>query len=104
MGMLRKMQGLHAPLRLHMEKMAVKDVGHLPCLYRHNAMLDALTGETIYFFLNCLFRFLINLFLLHYFDKGNDMRMQFEDFLNFPKDAEMVSHPHLAIERQMGMM
>ena len=47
MGMLRKMQGLHAPLRLHMEKQAVKDVGHLPCLYRHNAMLDALTGQNI---------------------------------------------------------
>ena len=51
MGMLRKMQGLHAPLRLHMEKMAVKDAGHLPCLYRHNAMLDALTGMTFILFL-----------------------------------------------------
>ena len=43
--MLKKMQGMHAPLRLHMEKMAVKDVGHLPCLHRHNALLDALTGN-----------------------------------------------------------
>ena len=32
------------------------------------------------------------------------MRMQFEDFLNSPKDAEMVSHPHLSIERHMGLM
>ena len=58
MGMLRKMQGLHAPLRLHMEKMAVKDVGHLPCLYRHNAMLDALTGKTfvLFFILNLRFQ------------------------------------------------
>jgi proteasome maturation protein len=45
MRMLRTMQGLHAPIRLHMEKLAVKDIGHLPCLHRHNAMLDALTGN-----------------------------------------------------------
>lgn len=41
------MQGLHAPIRLHMEKLAVKDIGHLPCLHRHNAMLDALTGKLV---------------------------------------------------------
>lgn len=46
MKTLRMMQGLHAPLRLHMEKLAVKDIGHLPCLYRHNALSDALTGIT----------------------------------------------------------
>lgn len=45
MHILQKMQGIHAPLRLHMEKQAVKDVGHLPCLYRHNALSDALTGN-----------------------------------------------------------
>lgn len=45
MAMLRNIQGLHAPLRLHMEKLAVKNIGHLPCLQRHNALLDALTGN-----------------------------------------------------------
>merc|ERR1711980_38186 len=64
LGMLKKLQGIHAPLRLHMEKMAVKDIGHLPCLHRHNALLDALTG--------------------------NDMTMEFEDFLNCPQDAEVM--------------
>ena len=45
MKMLRNLQGLHAPLRLVMERKAVQNVGHLPCLHRHNVMLDALTGE-----------------------------------------------------------
>ena len=31
-----------------MEKMAVKDIGHLPCLHRHNALLDALTGNILH--------------------------------------------------------
>lgn len=48
MNILQKMQGMHAPLRLHMERQAVKDVGHLPCLYRHNALMDALTGKFMF--------------------------------------------------------
>jgi proteasome maturation protein len=43
--MLTKTQGLHAPLRMAMEKKALQNVGHLPCLNRHNALLDALTGN-----------------------------------------------------------
>ena len=42
--MLTKMQGIHAPMRLIMERKAVRNIGHLPCLHRHNALLDALTG------------------------------------------------------------
>ena len=32
------------------------------------------------------------------------MRMQFEDFLNTPREAEFASNPHLTIERHLGMM
>ena len=59
--MLRKTQGLHAPLRLVMEKNALKEVGHMPFLHRHNALMDALTG-----LLSCFIFFLFhvgNLFL-----------------------------------------
>nr|CAG4646719.1 EOG090X0J8E [Macrothrix elegans] len=78
MKMLRNMQGLHAPLRLHMEKAAVKDIGHLPCLFRHNALQDALTGR--------------------------DTTFEFEDFLNTPQDMEAMGHPHLMIERHLNML
>nr|CAH0111565.1 unnamed protein product [Daphnia galeata] len=78
MRMLRTMQGLHAPIRLHMEKLAVKDIGHLPCLHRHNAMLDALTGK--------------------------DTTIEFEDFLNNQQDSEIMGQPSIMIERQLGMM
>ncbi|KAK4016458.1 proteasome maturation protein isoform X2 [Daphnia magna] len=78
MRMLRTMQGLHAPIRLHMEKLAVKDIGHLPCLHRHNAMLDALTGK--------------------------DTTIEFEDFLNNQIDSEIMGQPHVMIERQLGML
>lgn len=47
MKMLRMTQGLHAPIRLQMEKLAIKDIGHLPFLHRHNALLDALTGKDL---------------------------------------------------------
>nr|CAG4643634.1 EOG090X0J8E [Ilyocryptus agilis] len=76
--MLMKLQGLHMPLRLHMEKVAVKDIGHLPCLHRHNALLDALTGR--------------------------DSTIDFEDFLNDPRDTEAKGQPHLVIEKHLGML
>nr|CAG4647563.1 EOG090X0J8E [Megafenestra aurita]SVE92775.1 EOG090X0J8E [Megafenestra aurita] len=78
MRMLRTMQGLHAPIRLHMEKLGVKDIGHLPCLHRHNALLDALTGK--------------------------DTTLDFEDFLNNPQDSEIMGQPHVMIERHLGML
>ncbi|XP_057366678.1 proteasome maturation protein-like isoform X1 [Daphnia carinata] len=78
MRMLRTMQGMHAPIRLHMEKLAVKDIGHLPCLHRHNALLDALTGK--------------------------DTTIEFEDFLNVQTDSEIMGQPHMMIERQLGIL
>nr|CAG4650639.1 EOG090X0J8E [Sida crystallina] len=78
MNMLTRIQGLHAPLRLAMEKKAVQNTGHLPCLFRHNAMLDALTGR--------------------------DMDLEFEDFLNTPLDAEKMGTPHMVIEKHFGIL
>jgi len=75
--MLTKMQGIHAPMRLIMERKAVRNIGHLPCLHRHNALLDALTGR--------------------------DMEMQFEDFLGSPIDSEKMVAPHACIEKQLGI-
>nr|CAG4648399.1 EOG090X0J8E [Moina brachiata]SVE93381.1 EOG090X0J8E [Moina brachiata] len=79
MNILKNIQGMHAPLRLHMEKQALKlaDAGHLPCLYRHNASMDALTGR--------------------------DMRLDFEDFLATPFDSEVATNPQLAIERHLNI-
>lgn len=45
MAMLRKIQGLHAPLKLQMERKSVLKVGHLPFLPRHNLAYDVLTGK-----------------------------------------------------------
>jgi proteasome maturation protein len=45
MAILKKTQGLHAPLRLQMERNATLKVGHLPFLPRHNASFKVLTGE-----------------------------------------------------------
>merc|ERR1712179_672510 len=78
LGMLKKLQGIHAPLRLHMEKKAVKDIGHLPFLHRHNALMDALTGD--------------------------DMTMEFEDFLNCPQDSEVMGMPHMMVEKHLGIL
>ncbi len=48
-AMLRKVQGIHAPLRLQMERKATLKVGHLPFLPRHNASYNVLTGFTYFF-------------------------------------------------------
>nr|CAG4649845.1 EOG090X0J8E [Scapholeberis mucronata]SVE94005.1 EOG090X0J8E [Scapholeberis mucronata] len=78
MRILRSMQGLHAPMRLQMEKQSLKNIGHLPCLHRHNALLDALTGK--------------------------DTTLDFEDFLNQPQYSEVMGQPHVMIERHLGLL
>ena len=96
--MLRKLQGIHAPLRIKMERMAVKDVGHLPCFHRHNALLDALTGIISNYDV-LLFEWISRKLL-----PGNDKTMEFEDFLNCPRDVEVAGTPHMVIEKQLGML
>lgn len=36
--------------------------------------------------------------------KGKDMALEFEDFLNDPRDAEVMGQPHVMIERQLGLL
>merc|ERR1712008_13617 len=70
---LRKMQGIHAPLKLMMEKKAVAKVGHFACMSaRSNFQLDIL--------------------------EGRDDTITFNDILAQPEHYEGVTQPHDAIE------
>nr|CAG4644466.1 EOG090X0J8E [Lepidurus arcticus] len=76
--MLKNIQGIHAPLRLHMEQRAVSRIGHLPFLPRHNALLDALTG--------------------------NDLNIDFDDVLCNPAESEVMGQPHAMMEKLHGLL
>jgi len=78
MAMLRKTQGLHAPLRLQMEKRSLAKVGHLPFLPRSNASLHALTGQ--------------------------DELIGFDDFLGHANEPEMMGQPHAMVEKNLGIL
>ncbi|XP_025087418.1 proteasome maturation protein-like isoform X2 [Pomacea canaliculata] len=78
MVMLRNSQGIHAPLRLHMEQHMARKIQRLPGLHSSNAMLDTLTGR--------------------------DEVLGFEDILNDPADAELVGQPHILVEKQLGLL
>ena len=74
---LRKMQGLHAPLKLMFEKKAVAKVGHFACMSaRSNFQLDIL--------------------------EGNDDIITFNDILAQPEHYEGMTRPHDAIENQIS--
>ncbi len=48
MEQLRRVQGLHAPLKIAMERNAVKNVGHFACIVGHgqgNVLDDVLSGR-----------------------------------------------------------
>nr|CAG4635851.1 EOG090X0J8E [Artemia franciscana] len=45
MQQLRRLYGVHIPISMMNEERATRNVGHLPILPRHNAMLDSLTGR-----------------------------------------------------------
>lgn len=75
--MLRTRQGLHAPLTLKMEEMAVKKMGRLPILRSSNASYDSLTGR--------------------------DLMMDFTDFLGQPEHSELMRQPHALMEKQLGL-
>lgn len=74
--MLRTRQGLHAPLTIKMEEMAVKKVGRLPILRSSNASFDSLTGR--------------------------DLMLDFTDFLGQPEHSELMRQPHALMEKLMG--
>lgn len=75
--LLRNSQGLHAPLRLTVERKVASQIHRLPGLQSSNIMSDLLTGrlDTI----------------------------EFDDILNDPMNAEIVGHPHALMERRLGL-
>ncbi|KAK2159268.1 hypothetical protein LSH36_155g01044 [Paralvinella palmiformis] len=76
--MLRNTQGLHAPLRLRMERFAARQVERLPCLHSSNLMMDTLTGKLD--------------------------TIEFDDILNNPMDSEVMGQPHAMVERKLGLL
>ncbi|NP_001084753.1 proteasome maturation protein S homeolog [Xenopus laevis] len=75
---VRNIQGLHAPLKLHMEFKAVKQVQRLPFLPISNIALDTL--------------------------RGTDECISFEDILNDPSQSELMGEPHLMMEYKLGLL
>ncbi|KAL0883983.1 hypothetical protein ABMA27_016034 [Loxostege sticticalis] len=78
MAMLRNIQGLHAPLKLTMEKKFSSKVGRLPFLPSSNLQHDVLTGR--------------------YLDIG------FEDILNTQDLCEIAGQPHAVVEKSLGIL
>ncbi|XP_026765069.1 proteasome maturation protein [Galleria mellonella] len=78
MAMLRNIQGLHAPMKLTMEKKFASKVGRLPFLPSSNLQHDVLTGR--------------------YLDIG------FEDILNTRDLCEVAGQPHAVVERSLGLL
>ncbi|EDW75983.1 uncharacterized protein Dwil_GK14916 [Drosophila willistoni] len=77
MQILRNREGLHAPLRMGMDRFAARQVGRLPFLQSSYLMDDVLTGrcDTI----------------------------GFEDFLNLPENNEHMRQPHAVVEKSLGI-
>ncbi|KAK5643208.1 hypothetical protein RI129_007053 [Pyrocoelia pectoralis] len=78
MAILRNTQGMHAPLRLNMELLAAKKVGHLPFLPSSNAMHDSLTGR--------------------------DLEIWPEDIFNTAEFREVAGQPHAVVEKSLGIL
>merc|ERR1712110_192925 len=79
MAQLQKLQGIHAPIRLQMEKKLVSKGGHLACITtRSNVSADILNGT--------------------------DGSIGFEDFLGQPENYEgmCLSNPHDVIEAALN--
>ncbi|XP_050672731.1 proteasome maturation protein [Leptidea sinapis] len=78
MAMLRNIQGLHAPMKLSLERKFASKIGRLPFLPSSNLQHDVLTGR--------------------YLDIG------FEDILNTPELREVAPQPHAFVERSLGIL
>ncbi|XP_055343231.1 proteasome maturation protein-like [Paramacrobiotus metropolitanus] len=72
-AMLRSTQGIHAPLRLQMEKFLVKQPSRNSVMPSSNLHLDVLNGK--------------------------DETIDFEGLLNAPEYWEKEVHPHLLLEK-----
>jgi len=77
-AMLKNTQGLHAPLKLHMERHIASQMTRLPGMHSSNILLDTLTGR--------------------------DESIGFEDFLNNPEDSEVMGHHHVLMEKRLGLL
>uniref|UniRef100_A0A8W7PJQ9 Proteasome maturation protein n=4 Tax=gambiae species complex TaxID=44542 RepID=A0A8W7PJQ9_ANOCL len=77
MQMLRKHEGLAAPLKIAMELKAVSKVGHLPFLPSTNLARDVLTGR--------------------------DEMIEFSDIFNLEEHQEVMRQPHAVMEKALGM-
>ncbi|XP_052871190.1 proteasome maturation protein-like [Anopheles cruzii] len=77
MQMLRKREGLAAPLKLTMELKAVSKVGHLPFLPSTNVARDVLTGR--------------------------DEMIEFSDIYNTEEHQEIMRQPHAVMEKTLGI-
>lgn len=78
MQMLRKNEGIHAPLKMAMEMQATRKVGRLPFLQSSNAAFDALTGR--------------------------DELLDFSDFLGTQEFNEVSRQPHAVVEKSLGIL
>ncbi|XP_055333335.1 proteasome maturation protein-like [Paramacrobiotus metropolitanus] len=74
-AMLRSTQGIHAPLRLQMEKFLVKQPSRNSVMPSSNLHLDVLNGK--------------------------DETIDLEDVLNAPEYWEKEVHPHLLLEKRL---
>ena len=77
-SMLRKTQGLHAPLKLQMEKHCAQQIGRLSCLASSNIMERVLT------------------------DTASDISPA--DVFGYRMDAEVIGQPHIMAEKDLGLM
>ena len=77
-SMLRKTQGLHAPLRLQMEKHSARQVGRLPCLNSSNIMERVLT------------------------DRSSDIFPS--DVFGDRLEPEAMGQPHVMAEKDLGIL
>ncbi|KAI8824150.1 proteasome maturation factor UMP1 [Fimicolochytrium jonesii] len=73
----RQTFGLHAPLRLQMEKAIVSQIRRIPVLPTRNLGLDIL--------------------------EGRDSTIDYEDFLGDPSMPTALMDPHVAMEHALGM-
>lgn len=74
---LRHSQGLHAPLKLKMEKMLVSKTQRMPPLISSNMSLDTLTGH--------------------------NESVDFSDYLNIAEDSEVDISGRVAMEKRLKM-
>ncbi|KAH6936567.1 hypothetical protein HPB50_019177 [Hyalomma asiaticum] len=74
----RSIQGLHAPMKIMLERKAALQIGRLPFLPSSNTMLEALDGR--------------------------DETVTFEDIYNEFSESEVLRPPHLVMEKHLNML